>query len=148
MKKVREHIDEKFEQDSDPIRDMGIGIRKATAKQAAEILRQEIKKFGIKLDYKKIYDDKQCIEIFLEDEEGERLLEDYGINFYNDKDAKEDGVNPGWFIDGYPFLMKEPSYVISEVVVALLEAIFGYPKEIDKKIQYMKNAKEYIFKNS
>jgi len=143
MKLVKEHIDEKFVQDSDPIKDMGIGNPE---KSIFPILIKELKNIGIHAEVQKdeawdgfwiiivedVDDDSVYVDIqYATDEASKKYNESEGID-------SEDEMNKGGFVvhdlEEGEMLLK-PTHDYRKVVALLAKIKYGDKKEINIQIQ-------------
>jgi len=142
MKLVKEHINEKFAQDSDPIKDLGIGNPE---KSIFPILIKELKNIGIHAEVQEdeswdgfwwiiiedVYDDNICVDIqYATDEASKKYNESEGID-------SDDEINKGGFVihDEKGETLLKPTYDYQKVVALLAKIKYGDKKEINFKIQ-------------
>lgn len=143
MKVVREHINEKFVEDSDPLEDLGLGM-KNNPKVVLPFITKRLKEYGITVKWypdKNLYPGFYGASIELEhiEENNYDDTEKYPyieISYATDKAAEKEGWDGGFQVaEGGGDLVLEPTHNIDEVIKAVLKLCYESKKEIKRRLQ-------------
>lgn len=156
MKYVREHINEKFTQESDPIKDMNMGDPE---KALFPLLKKELEPFKINIWWRELGEGQWEIEIspnydvmdeyynsfeyinlyyFLNDDVARQYAE------YYFEDVEEDEGD--YFKSGFNLTSEDESYIIDptsdykKIARALIKINYGARSEIKTKIQKLQDS--------
>jgi len=139
MNIIKEYINEKFTQESDPIQDLGIGL-KNNPKILLPIVCKELKKYGIIAEWESSYEfGPGHYDIYIE---GNDTDEDMDVQYFYSTDAAahEEGWKGGFSLandEGINLCKISHDRMISEK--ALIKRKFGNKSNINKEIKKLEN---------
>lgn len=140
-------IFEKFEEKSDPISDMSIGIKNLPLAKIISLTVDAFKPFGITVFFR-TYDGRPGeIEFDLYDNVLQKEYSGIDFSFSNTEAAKHDflGGEGGWFIEGVG--MDDATYNLDDVVKIILNELYGDKEKVQARIKSLRNVIKYYEEN-